>query len=76
MEEKRKSSPGSSMEERLICNQRVAGSSPARGSTVKVAAEVGEERAKRIKRDERGLGNGAPSDAGRVPADVSKGGRC
>lgn len=68
-----KISPGSSMEERLTCNQRVVGSSPTQGSTVKVAAEVGAARAERIKRDEKERGAEAPEAVGRVPADVRKG---
>lgn len=40
---------------------------------VKVAAEVGEDRAERIKRDEKARGAEVPRGAGRVPAEVRKG---
>lgn len=73
MAEEGLASPGSSMEERPLRKRRVAGSSPARGSKIKVAAEVGEDRAERIKRDEKSRGAEAPRGAGRVATDVRKG---
>lgn len=63
--------PGSSVVERLFRKQRVVGSTPSRGSTVKVGAAVPEDRAKRIEREERELGN-KPTNVGEVNADTVK----
>lgn len=43
--------------------------------TLKVAAEIGADRAERIKESEAAAGVTAAKDTGRIPADIEKGKR-